>query len=199
MAIITDARNGRYNENGTISAEVKFSDSDKYLPYTASVHDTTEYGRGLYASLVSGKYGEVTPFSVTEETLQAARESKYAEINAWRDVQENGNYPFELNGHRWDCGKVSQSRLSPVVAVARTGALPPGFFWTDADNTDVPLTVDELVILEGAMQQNMVQQGFKIHERQRQMKDEVAVLTVLEDIRGYRVGWVDEGAEEKNS
>ncbi|EBU3473855.1 DUF4376 domain-containing protein, partial [Salmonella enterica] len=116
-----------------------------------------------------------------------------------RDVQENGNYPFELNGHRWDCGKVSQSRLSPVVAVARTGALPPGFFWTDADNTDVPLTADELVILEGAMQQNMVQQGFKIHERQRQMKDEVAVLTVLEDIRGYRVGWVDEGAEEKNS
>ncbi|EAA9004439.1 DUF4376 domain-containing protein, partial [Salmonella enterica] len=168
--IITDARNGRYNENGTISVEVKFSDSDKYLPYTASVHDTTEYGRGLYASLVSGKYGEVAPFLVTEETLQAARESKHAEINAWRDVQENGNYPFELNGHRWDCGKVSQSRLSPVVAVARTGALPPGFFWTDADNTDVPLTADELVILEGAMQQNMVQQGFKIHERQRQMK-----------------------------
>ncbi|EMD4715321.1 DUF4376 domain-containing protein, partial [Salmonella enterica] len=121
--------------------------------------------------------------------LEAARQKKRAEINAWRDAQENGSVIFSLNGHRWDCGKASQTRLSPVVAVAKSGMLPPGFFWTDADNIDVPMTTDELTALEAAMQQNMVLQGFKIHERQRQMKEEVDKLTDYKAIKDYAVGW----------
>lgn len=50
--------------------------------------------------------------------LATALGQKYAEINAWRNAQENGNYPFTLNDHHWDCGKASQDRLSPVTAVA---------------------------------------------------------------------------------
>ncbi|EEJ7417077.1 DUF4376 domain-containing protein, partial [Salmonella enterica subsp. enterica] len=103
----------------------------------------------------------------------------------WRDNQESGNIIFTLNGHRWDCGKVTQSRLSPVVAVAKSGVLPAGFFWTDADNIDVPVTPDELVALEAVMQQNMVLQGFKIHECQRQMKEEVDKLTGYQTIKYY--------------
>ncbi|EAQ6132031.1 DUF4376 domain-containing protein [Salmonella enterica] len=195
MATVTDARNGRYNENGTISAEVLFSDAfepdgktPKYLPFTASETDSTDYGRQLFSDLKAGKYGAVTPFTVTPEMLTAAKDTKHAEINAWRDAQENGNYPFELNGHRWDCGKASQSRLAPVVAVAKSGALPPGFFWTDADNEDIPMTTDELINLEAAMQQNMVATGWKIHERQRRMKEEVDKLTDYKSIRNYVVG-----------
>ncbi|EMD4842276.1 DUF4376 domain-containing protein, partial [Salmonella enterica] len=109
----------------------------------------------------------------------------------WRDVQENGNILFTLNDHKWDCGKASQTRLAPVVAVAKSGALPPGFFWTDADNIDVPMTADELTALEAAMQQNMVLQGFKIHERQRVMKEQVDNLTDYKAIQGYVVGWVE--------
>ncbi|ELZ0399264.1 DUF4376 domain-containing protein, partial [Salmonella enterica] len=90
---------------------------------------------------------------------------------------------------RWDCGKASQTRLAPVVAVAKSGELPPGFFWTDADNIDVPMTTDELTALEAAMQQNMVLQGFKIHERQRQMKEEVDKFTDCKAIKDYVVGW----------
>ncbi|EAQ6131879.1 DUF4376 domain-containing protein [Salmonella enterica] len=196
MATVTDARNGRYNENGTISAEVLFSDAfepdgktPKYLPFTASETDSTDYGRQLFADLKAGKYGAVTPFTVTPEMLTAAKDTKHAEINAWRDAQENGNYPFELNGHRWDCGKASQSRLAPVVAVAKSGALPPGFFWTDADNEDIPMTTDELINLEAAMQQNMVATGWKIHERQRQMKEEVDKLTDYRSVQNYVIDW----------
>ncbi|EDS2545467.1 DUF4376 domain-containing protein, partial [Salmonella enterica] len=127
--------------------------------------------------------------TVPEFILEAARQKKRAEINAWRDAQENGSVIFTLNGHRWDCGKASQTRLSPVVAVAKSGMLPPGFFWTDADNIDVPMTTDELTALEAAMQQNMVLQGFKIHERQRQMKEEVNKLTDYKAIKDYAVGW----------
>lgn len=39
------------------------------------------------------------------------------------------------------------------------------------------------------MQQNMVLQGFKIHERQRQMKEEVDKLTDYKAIKDYAVGW----------
>ncbi|ECH2931401.1 DUF4376 domain-containing protein [Salmonella enterica] len=127
--------------------------------------------------------------TVPEFILADARQKKRAEINAWRDAQENGSVIFTLNGHRWDCGKASQTRLAPVVAVAKSGMLPPGFFWTDADNIDVPMTTDELTALEAAMQQNMVLQGFKIHERQRQMKEEVDKLTDYKAIKDYAVGW----------
>ncbi|EAS2108034.1 TPA: DUF4376 domain-containing protein [Salmonella enterica] len=189
MATIISARNGRYNESGTISAEVLFSDSDRYLPFTAAEHDPMDYGRQLFADLKAGKYGEVKPFTVTPGMLAAAKAVKHTEINAWRDRQENGNIPFTLNGHQWDCGKASQARLAPVVAVAKTGSLPSGFFWTDADNIDVPMTTDELVALGSAMQQNMVLQGFKIHERQRQMKEEVDRLTTFDDVRQYTPDW----------
>lgn len=73
--------------------------------------------------------------------------------------------------------------------------LPPGFFWTDADNHDVELTTEQLVQLAGAMTQVMVAEGFRIHERQRQMKEEVAALQRLEDIRTYPVGWPEVESE----
>ncbi|EJF3855581.1 DUF4376 domain-containing protein, partial [Salmonella enterica] len=174
---IISARNGVYTENGDINSEVHFSGFDDFIPFTASPDDPEAHGRQLYADLKAGKYGPVTPFTVTPEMIQAAKDQKHAEINAWRDAQENGSIIFTLNGHKWDCGKASQTRLAPVVAVAKSGALPPGFFWTDADNIDVPMTADELTALEAAMQQNMVLQGFKIHERQRQMKEDVDKLT----------------------
>lgn len=195
QTVITDVRNGKYSEDGSVTAEVRFDNETAsdgtplYLPYTAAAHDPAPYGRQLYADLKAGKYGPIIPFTVTPEMIQAAKDTKHAEINNWRDTQENGSIIFTLNGHRWDCGKASQSRLAPVVAVAKSGALPPGFFWTDADNIDVPMTPDELTALEAAMQQNMVLQGFKIHERQRQMKEDVDKLTDYKAIQNYVVDW----------
>ncbi|EGS6511196.1 DUF4376 domain-containing protein [Salmonella enterica] len=186
---IVNAKNGEFLENGFINALVYFEGFDNFVQFTASPDDPEEHGRHLYADLKAGKYGPVAPFTVTPEMLTAAKQAKHAEINAWRDAQENGNILFTLNDHKWDCGKASQTRLAPVVAVAKSGALPPDFFWTDADNIDVPMTADELTVLEAAMQRSMVLQGFKIHERQRQMKEEVDKLTDYKAIQGYIVDW----------
>ncbi|EDR5177345.1 DUF4376 domain-containing protein, partial [Salmonella enterica] len=160
-----------------------------WLPFTAAESDPMDYGRQLFADLKAGKYGPVTPFTITPEMLTAAKSAKHAEINRWRDRQESGSYAFTFNGRRWDCSKASQERLAPVAAMARAGQLPPGFFWTDADNNDVPVTAEELTALESAMQQNMVIAGFKIHERQRRMKEEVDALTDYTAVRSYAVGW----------
>ncbi|EJP0285263.1 DUF4376 domain-containing protein [Salmonella enterica] len=191
MNIIT-AKNGVYTESGLINCLVHFESLDDFIPFTASPDDPEAHGRQLYADLKAGKYGPVAPFTVTPEMLTAAKQEKHAEISAWRNTQENGSIIFTLNDHKWDCGKASQTRLAPVVAVAKSGALPPGFFWTDADNIDVPMTADELTALEAAMQQNMVLQGFRIHERQRQMKEEVDKLTDYKAIQNYVVGWTEE-------
>lgn len=196
--IITDAKNGRYNEDDAIMADVRFDDliapdgTPLYLPYTATKYDPVPYGVQLYNDLISGKYGSVEPFNATVEMIQSAKTAKHVEINAWSTAQENDSIIFTWNDHRWDCSKASQARLAPVVVVAKSGILPPSFFWTDADNINVPMTADELTALEAAMQQNMVLQGFKIHERQRQMKEYVDKLTDYKAIQGYNVGWAKE-------
>ncbi|EBD7490280.1 DUF4376 domain-containing protein [Salmonella enterica] len=123
--------------------------------------------------------------------IEDARSRRYAEINAWRNQQENGSTTFDWNGHKWDAGKASQDRLAPVLVVAKSGQLPDGFFWTDASNEDVPVTVDDLLAIDAGMTQVIVTQGFKIHERQRQMKKDISELTKVSDILNYPVGWPD--------
>ncbi|WP_217805062.1 DUF4376 domain-containing protein [Salmonella enterica] len=190
--VVKDARNGRYDENGNIHAEVQFSGRNDWLAYMVTKHESSEDGRALFAAFESGRYGEVKPWMETPEMLAEAKEAKYAEINAWRDTMESGNYPFTLNGNRWDCSKASQDRLAPVTATAKSGTLPDGFFWTNADNEDIPMNADDLIALEVAMQQHMVNVGFKIHERQRQMKQEVEEMTDRRRVKYYRPGWVEE-------
>ncbi|EOZ4489095.1 DUF4376 domain-containing protein, partial [Salmonella enterica subsp. diarizonae] len=123
--------------------------------------------------------------------IEDARKQKHVEINHWRDTQENGSVTFTWNNHSWDASKASQDRLAPVLIVAKSGQLPPGFFWTDASNEDVPVTVDDLTAIDAGMTQAMVVQGFKIHERQRQMKKDISELTKVSDILNYPVGWSD--------
>lgn len=189
MTTITDARNGRYNENGSVSAEVLFSDSEQYLPYTATPHDQTDYGRQLFADLVSGKYGGVKPFTVTPDMLSAAKDAKHAEINAWRDAQENGNYIFQYDGRNWDYGKSTQERMSISLVMAKRNALPEGFAWTDGDNNIVPMDNAGLIALAAAIEQAMFEMGMKINLRQLQMKADIASLTDLSAVRQYVVGW----------
>ncbi|ECD2402053.1 DUF4376 domain-containing protein [Salmonella enterica subsp. enterica serovar Newport] len=186
---IKGARNGRYNENGTITAEVQFGEGEPWLPYTAAEYDTADYGKQLYADLVAGKYGPVTPFTVTPEMVTAARQYKRDEINAWRDEQENGSYLFEYDGRRWDYGKTTQDRMSISLAMAKRNALPEGFAWTDGDNNIVPMDNAGLIALAAAIEQAMFNKGMQINLRQLQMKAEVEALTALDDIRNYRVDW----------
>lgn len=195
MTVITDAKNARYGDNGIITADVRFDDltapdgTPLYLPYAATKYDPEPYGVQLYNDLISGKYGFVTPFTATPDMLQSAKDQKHNEINVWRDVQESGSTTFSLNGHNWDCDKPSQERLGAALAAARANTLPAAFFWTDADNIDVPVKAADLESMSTAMSARMFLQGFKIHERQRQMKEEVDALTDYQAIKDYVVDW----------
>ncbi|EPO0666956.1 TPA: DUF4376 domain-containing protein [Salmonella enterica subsp. enterica serovar Newport] len=121
--------------------------------------------------------------------LNTALIQKHAEINAWRNSQENANYVFQFNNHNWDYGKATQERLSLSVQMAKSNKLPAGFIWTDADNNDVPMSAGELLNLSDAIDQAMFTTGLQIHLRQRQMKEDVDKLTDYKAIQQYAVGW----------
>ncbi|ASO54635.1 DUF4376 domain-containing protein [Salmonella enterica subsp. enterica serovar Kentucky] len=195
--VITDAKNGRYCENGTIMVDVRFDDltaadgTPLYLPYIATKNDPEPYGVLLYNDLVSGKYGQIVPFTATPEMLQAAKDTRRAEVCAWRDAQENGNYLFDYNGHRWDYGKSTQDRMSISLVMAKRNALPADFAWTDGDNNIVPMDNAGLIALSAAIEQAMFEKGMQINQRQLQMKAEVEALTTLEAVKAYVVGWAE--------
>ncbi|ECG8627938.1 DUF4376 domain-containing protein [Salmonella enterica subsp. diarizonae] len=121
--------------------------------------------------------------------LNTALIQKHAEINAWRNSQENANYVFQFNNHNWDYGKTTQERLSLSVQMAKQNKLPAGFIWTDADNNDVPMSAGELLNLSDAIDQAMFTTGLQIHLRQRQMKEDIDKLTDAQAVLDYVVGW----------
>lgn len=121
--------------------------------------------------------------------LNTARIQKHADINNWRNTQENANYVFQFNNHNWDYGKATQERLSLSVQMAKQNKLPGGFIWTDADNNDVPMTAGELLNLSDAIDQAMFTMGLKIHLRQREMKEDIDKLTDAQAVMDYVVCW----------
>ncbi|EGL4487854.1 DUF4376 domain-containing protein [Salmonella enterica] len=177
-----------YDDNGVITCITR--DVSGLWPVGLSVAEVPDTTANRRAD-ISGRWGFDGEKIVDLMTTDKAREQKTREIDAWRNKQESGSVTFTWNNHSWDASKDSQDRLAPVLVVAKSGQLPDGFFWTDANNEDVPVTVDDLTAIDAGMTQAMVVQGFKIHERQRKMKKDISELTRVGDILDYPVGWGD--------
>lgn len=147
---------------------------------------------GMRARLVDGDWQfEPAPTpdpqsTPTPPTLPDLIQTTHALIDAWRDQEENAAIVFTHAGRTWDGGLKVRTRLQPVIALP---ALPSGFFWTDAENNDVPMDVLDIVELNAAHEQAIVTRGFEIHIRQRQMKTEVSALTTAEAVAAYTIGW----------
>ncbi|CTD31680.1 prophage tail protein [Shigella sonnei] len=112
--------NPRYTESGAVDCDVFFDDRDQAVPYTATADDVAPTGQRIWQELQSGKWGEIAPFTVTPEMLEAAREARRQEIEAWRTEQEAKPFTFEWNGRIWNAGPNSLGRLSPVVMLAKS-------------------------------------------------------------------------------
>lgn len=103
--------------------------------------------------------------------IELLRATTKLKIEQWRDSQENSSITFTHKSRVWDGGLTVRQRLQPVVALQE---LPSGFFWTDHDNNDVPVTLQELRELCADHEVALVARGFEIHARQRLMKSEIA-------------------------
>ncbi|SRY89409.1 DUF4376 domain-containing protein [Escherichia coli] len=190
---ITAVRNAAYNEYGAITCEVQFEGAVDtrgepiWSPFTATSSDVTDYGRQLYHDLVNGKYGTVSPFTVSPEMLAVAKAAKRQEIDAWRTEQEAQPFTFEWNGRTWNAGPDSMARLYPVVMAAKSDTARTTLAWGDADNQQVKLSMQELEELAAAMAQAQVDRNDEIYQRQREMKERLSSLDDLVSIRAFDV------------
>lgn len=186
---ITAVRNAAYNEYGAITCEVQFEGAVDtrgepiWSPFTATSSDVTDYGRQLYHDLVNGKYGTVSPFTVSPEMLSAAKAAKRQEIETWRAEQESQPFTFEWNGRTWNAGPDSMARLYPAVMASKSDTARKTMVWGDAENQQVKLSMPELEELAAAMAQAQVDRNDEIYRRQREMKQKLNSLEDLVSIR----------------
>ncbi len=115
------------------------------------------------------------------QQLDLLQQAKSNEINAWRDSEElNSNAIVIVDDIEWDANPESRQRIESTI---QSSFIPP--FWTDASNKDQVITVEQLQ----RIQSEIVQLGFRIHARQREMKAEIATLTTVESLSKYIIGW----------
>lgn len=139
------------------------------------------------ADLVNGKYGTVSPFTVSPEMLAVAKAAKRQEIETWRTEQETQSFTFEWNGRTWNAGPDSLARLYPVVMAAKSDTARTALAWGDADNQQVKLSMPELEELAAAMAQAQVDRNDEIYQRQRELKEELSSLGDLNSVRNFIV------------
>lgn len=181
-------RNAHYLENGAVDCEVLFEGETEFVPYTAMQDDSAPTGQRIWEELQSGKWGEITPFTVTPELIAAAKDAKKREIEVWRTEQEAQPFTFEWNGRSWNAGPSSLARIYPVVMASKSDTARDVMTWGDADNQQVKMSMPELEDLATAMAQAQVNRNDEIYRRQRQMKDVLDGLNNLADIRAFQSG-----------
>ncbi|EPU6433569.1 DUF4376 domain-containing protein [Escherichia coli] len=187
MMQIKEITSPRYTESGAIDCDVLFEGMEDPLPYTATPEDTATTGQQIWQELQSGKWGEIAPFTVTPEMLEAAKDAKKREIEAWRTEQEAQPFMFEWNGRTWNAGPDSLARLYPVVMAAKSDTARTTLAWGDADNQQVKLSMPELEELAAAMAQAQVDRNDEIYQRQRELKEELSSLGDLNSVRNFIV------------
>ena len=187
MMQIKKITNPRYTESGAIDCDVLFEGMEDPLPYTATPEDTATTGQQIWQELQSGKWGEIAPFTVTPEMLEAAKDAKKREIEVWRTEQEAQPFTFEWNGRTWNAGPDSLARLYPVVMAAKSDTARTTLAWGDADNQQVKLSMPELEELATAMAQAQVERNDEIYQRQRELKEELSSLGDLNSVRNFIV------------
>lgn len=181
-------RYAHYLENGAVDCEVLFEGETEFVPYTAMQDDSAPTGQRIWEELQSGKWGEIAPFTVTPELIAAAKDAKKQQINAWRAEQEAQPFTFEWNGRTWNAGPDSMARLYPAVMASKSDTARKTMVWGDADNQQVKLSMPELEELATAMAQAQVDRNDGIYQRQREMKEQLSRLSILDEVRALTVG-----------
>ncbi|WP_416136820.1 DUF4376 domain-containing protein [Escherichia coli] len=187
MMQIKEITSPRYTESGAIDCDVLFEGMEAPVPYTATPEDTATTGQRIWEELQSGKWGEIAPFTVTPEMLEAAKDAKKREIEAWRTEQEAQPFMFEWNGRTWNAGPDSLARLYPAVMASKSDTARKTMVWGDAENQQVKLSMQKLDELLTAMVQAQVDRNDEIYRRQREVKEELSSLEDLRSVRNFVV------------
>lgn len=182
---VKDIKSPRYLESGAIDCEVLFDGLPDYVPYTATETDVAETGKAVWDALMSGTFGDITPFTVTPEMISREKEIKRNEINAWRMAEEDKPLMVEYEDHQYQVDARTLQRIDTAASMRNIAGST--FYWGDADNEDVPLTGEQLQGLRDAMFAAVVKRNNDLYKQSRAMKEALDELTDLETIRAFKM------------
>jgi len=115
------------------------------------------------------------------QQLDLLQQDKHKAVRNWRNLEESKpEQRVIVDSLQWDAEPASRDRIQSTL---QSAFIPP--FWTDADNVDQAITREQLQAVHTAI----VELGFAIHARQREMKEEIAALTSCAAVNHYVIGW----------
>lgn len=121
-----------------------------------------------------------------DKTLEEAIAEKRRQINLKRYQVLDGGVSLDVDGttYRFDTTKQSRDDVLSVVSGLEIGiALPTGFFWTSANDEDVPMDADDVRALATAM----LALGQSVHVVQRYHKTQSASLSTVAEVESYDI------------
>lgn len=83
-----------------------------------------------------------------QPSLAMLKTAKHTQIERERDAACYAN--ITVNGHAWQADPRSQSLMATAILLAQAGVYTPSV-WRTADNVDVPVTIQALVLIAGSI------------------------------------------------
>jgi hypothetical protein len=123
---------------------------------------------------------------VDQSTLPQVKADKTEAINVERE--HRGVLPITFQGIEWDADDLSQRNVSAWMASIAAGvAIPPGFTWRAADNTNHPA---DAAFVNG-LGAEITLRGTVLYQTSWGKKAEVEALTTVQAVKAYdvTVGW----------
>ncbi len=164
------------------SGNIQFSEQVIHLPY-GYFEFTPEISGTYYVSLQGAHNGSASFEAISLDEYKARRNT---EVNATKDTAILSGMIHD--GHRWDVGEKSQLAINSILASVNSGmTLPTGYYWTDFNNVDVPVTADGLTALGNAM----LTFTFSIHSNARTLKGKIEAASSLTEVSKIDItqGW----------
>ena len=133
-----DARNPKYNADGSIDLEIEHPDFG-WLPFTATPDDPEEFGRTLYAQVLAGDFGTISPYVAPQPTSAEILAEKKRQRQAIVDAIQ----VTTASGKVFDGNEDAQSRMSRAIQTAQIANIP-STTWVLANNVPTTVTLSEL-------------------------------------------------------
>lgn len=120
-----------------------------------------------------GEYYEVV--EIPGPTLEEAKAAKIEYLKSIRNAKELE--PISYNGVLFDADKDSLDRLNYAI-ITLTATHTESIEWTTAENTDVPMTVNDLNLVIASVGNRSNQ----LHIIYRNLKEQVNACTIVEEV-----------------
>ena len=159
------------------------------------MRNTYTYKANIYGNLYDlsealGKDGIFIPLSISDDTLQELgvvvihaeepieilRERKIMELKRLRDSKEVE--PIEYKGYSFDYDEKARDRINAAIIALSLQGEGATIEWTTADNSDTPVTANDLKMLIAAV----AVRSNKLHTAYRVAKEKVEAATTAAEV-----------------